>query len=122
MPGEFAVTTTTLEKQSDETSLIEFILSFDQNQLGVLAFNLGAMSYIGVNMTFFGALPTYVPGSYVHPNFLTIACGAVLICSLLLAAIAIRRGNIFPSMLVWLLAWNVLAGLFTWCQTFPLGS
>jgi hypothetical protein len=105
-----------------QTSFIEFILSLDQKRLGVLAFNLGAISYIGFNMTFFGLFPTYVPGSYVHPNFLTIASGAVLICSLLLAVVAIRRGNLFPSMLVLILAWNVMAGLTEWYQTFPLGS
>lgn len=105
------------------TSLLEFILALNRKQLGALAFNLGAMSYVGVNATFFGfSLPTYVPGCYVHPNLLTLISGVVLCGSTALAVIAIKRGNIFPSVLVLMFAWNILAGLIDWYHSFPLAG
>ncbi len=104
-----------------DDSFAGFILSLEPQRLGFLAFNLGAISYLGVNATFFGTMiPSYVAGSYVHPNVLTFLSGAVLAFATVLAAIAVKKGNLFPALLVFVLTWNILLGLFEWYQTFPL--
>ncbi len=47
-------------------------------QLGTLAFNLSAIAWIGLNVSFRGFSPHYMPGSYIEPNVLNIICGGAL--------------------------------------------
>jgi hypothetical protein len=79
--------------------------------LGTLAFNLSAIAWIGLNVSFRGFSPHYMPGSYIQPNVLNIICGGILLYSCYLAFLATKRGSLIPAVIAFTFAWSMIASI-----------
>lgn len=78
-------------------------------QIGTLAFNLGAIAWVGLNVSFRGLMPFYMPNSYIHPNILNIICGGILLFSCYLAYLAIKNGSLIPAFITLTFVWSMIA-------------
>jgi hypothetical protein len=97
------------ENTSKTDSVSDIVSTMSAPQLGTLAFNLSAISWIGLNISFRGLAPYYMPCSYMHPNLLNIICGAILLFSTYLATLSVKRGSLLPAFITFTFLFSLLA-------------
>ena len=90
-------------------SIINCVLSLDSKQLAILALDLCAFSWIGLNLSFIRGTLVYMPGCYVIPNWINILSGVVLIFGSVLAGLAVKRGRLLVGVLALTFTWSFIA-------------
>jgi hypothetical protein len=99
--------------QKDSTdklpSLHVMLEAMPSYRLGTLAFNVSAIAWIGLNVSIKGFSPGYAPCNFLHPNFLNILSGALLLYSIFLAISAVKKGSLFPAVITFTFVWSLIA-------------
>ncbi|MFA7335163.1 MAG: hypothetical protein WC028_00160 [Candidatus Obscuribacterales bacterium] len=106
-----------LHVETKDQSLQVMLASLSAGRLGTLAFNLGAIAWIGLNLNIninfsvnnFSIV--YQPGCYISPNVLNVLSAFVLLYSGYLAAWAIYRGSLFPAIITLTFIYSMVATL-----------
>ena len=98
-------------KTSTGQSFVDWVLSLESKQLAILALDLCAFAWIGLNLSFIRGNLEFVPGCYVTPNWMNIASGVVLIFGLILAGIAVKRGRPLLGVISLTFGWSFFATL-----------
>ncbi len=80
-------------------------------RLGTLAFNLGAIAWIALNVQFGVSGGSFQPGCYVTPNVINLLAGPVLLYSCYLAILAIKRGSLIPAFITLTFVFAMVATL-----------
>lgn len=93
-------------------SIAGTISEMSAKQLSNLAFNLGGMSWIGLNFSFDGWVPTYQPGCFVAPNILNVLCALLLLYCTYLACKAVSKGSLLPCFLVFTFAFSLVMTIY----------
>lgn len=101
-----------MSADSNEQTVNDMLAAMSAQQLSTLAFNLGAISWIGLNLSFDGVVPVYQPGCFVAPNILNVLCALILIYSTYLACRAVARGSLLPCFLVFTFAFSLLMTIY----------
>ncbi|CAN5464088.1 hypothetical protein BH11CYA1_BH11CYA1_01000 [soil metagenome] len=100
--------------ESDEAVVVSLhatLATMTPGQLSTLAFNLGAIAWIGLNLNFQNFTVVYQPGCYITPNVLNVLSAFVLLYSGYLAIWAIYRGSLFPSVITLTFIYSMVATL-----------
>lgn len=92
-----------------EKDLLNSLKAMSGPQIGTLAFNLSAIAWIGLNVSFREFSPHYMPGSFVEPNILNIISGGILFYSCYLALLAIKKESLIPAIITFTFAWSLVA-------------
>ncbi|MBP9090302.1 hypothetical protein KBI23_04680 [bacterium] len=106
-----------LSVEAKEESLQAMLSSMSAGALSTLAFNLGAIAWIGLNLsininfTVNNFSIVYQPGCYISPNVLNVLSAFVLLYSGYLAAWAIYRGSLFPAIITLTFIYSMVATL-----------
>ncbi|MFA6559830.1 MAG: hypothetical protein WCT03_25610, partial [Candidatus Obscuribacterales bacterium] len=87
------------------------LASMSPGQLSTLAFNLGAISWIGLNLNLHDFSIVYQPGCYISPNVLNVFSAFILLYSGYLSVWAICRGSLFPSAITLTFIYSMVATL-----------
>lgn len=94
---------------TDNQSLIAFLLSMESKPLGVLSFNLGGLAWIGLNLSIgSNFLPCYRPGAYLYTLSPSLLFIPVLIFAFALACLAIKRGSLLPAAITLTFGWSLI--------------
>jgi hypothetical protein len=97
---------------TDDISMVQFLKAMSAAQLGTLAFNLGGLAWIGLNIKFGPCFwPHYEPCAYLTPGLLTAVFLTVLVFASALSFVAIKRGSILPAFLTVTFMWALLASI-----------
>jgi hypothetical protein len=94
-----------------ELGLQATLAQMSAGALGTLAFNLGAIAWIGLNLNIQNFSIVYQPGCYITPNVLNVLSAFVLLYSGYLAVWAIYRGSLFPSVITLTFIYSMVATL-----------
>jgi len=100
-----------LRVEIKDESIQVMLGSMSAGSLGTLAFNLGAIAWIGLNLNFQNFSVVYQPGCYISPNVLNVLSAFVLLYSGYLAAWAIYRGSLFPAIITLTFIYSMVATL-----------
>jgi|JI10StandDraft_1071094.scaffolds.fasta_scaffold00068_68 hypothetical protein len=100
-----------LRVETKDESIQAMLASMSAGRLGTLAFNLGAIAWIGLNLNFQNFSAVYQPGCYISPNVLNVLSAFVLLYSGYLAGWAICRGSLFPAIITLTFIYSMVATL-----------
>ena len=102
-----------LNVEVKEESVQSMLSSMSAGALSTLAFNLGAIAWIGLNLSinFNRFSIVYQPGCYISPNVLNVLSAFVLLYSGYLAGWAIYRGSLFPAIITLTFIYSMVATL-----------